>query len=260
MIDYYFVFNLSYTGSHSRIGIITFFFHCITFAGISSFFITYSLLLNYKNKILWVNLITLLFAYISAAISGRSYPHYGIILIPFFLIPTVLSVAPLMEKTKEISVKIAQKRIIIPVVLLCALCIAIYPPYRSFYVKLQEPIVHNEIYDYLSSETTEKDDVLILGNSVYTYLNSNRFTENKFFYQDPPIDVSDKLYQEFIFELENSPSDYIINQSVSDTPYSEEESDTVANHQKVIDYLNSECEKGIYQLETFDSFQVYVRK
>lgn len=259
MIDYYFVFNLLYTASHSRKGIITFFFKCITFAGISSFFIVYSLLMNYKNKILWVNIITFLFAYVSAAIGGRSYPHYGIILIPFFLIPTILSVDPLMNKTREISLMITKKRTVAALALLCVLCVAFNPLYR-FYVKLREPIVHNELYDYLSSETTEKDDVLILGNSVFTYLNSNRSTKNKFFYQVPPIDVSDKLYQEFIFELENNPSDYIIYQSVSDTSYAEEGSKTVANHQKVIEYLNNECEKGIYRLDEYDSFQVYVRK
>lgn len=264
MIEYYFVFNLSYTGSHLRKGIITFFFDCITFSGISSFFIVYSLIINYKNNVLWVNVITLMFAYLSAAISGRSYPHYGIILIPFFIIPAVLTISPLLEKTKEISIPLAKKRTLTFVVILSLLCVAFYPSYR-FSVKLREPKEPNELLDYLSSETSNEDDVLVLGNSVYTYINSNRYTKNKFFYQEPPIDVSDKLYEEFITELGSKTSDYIINLKSDDSLDKSEKKDSEAdsnqsNHQKVIDYLNDECEKGIYQLEKHDSFQVYVRK
>ncbi len=260
MIDYYFIFNLSYTGSHSRKGIIFFFFDCLTYAGISSFFIVYSLLINYKNKALWVNFITLLFAYVSAAISGRSYAHYGIILIPFFLLPTVLSIDPFMKKTKAISMNVIKKRTVALVVLFCMLCLAFYPSYR-FYAMLREPIVHNELFNYLSSKTTEKDDVLLLGNNVFDYLSSERYTKNKFFYQEPPINVSDKLYNDFISEIENIHSDYIINSKPKENLLSEPDNkDIESNYQKVIAYLNNECEKGVYRLEKYNSFQVYVRR
>ena len=261
MIDYYFVFNLSYTGSHSKKGLVTFIFYCIDYAGISAFFVVYSLVSNRRNKYLWLNALALLFAYLSAAVSGRLYRHYGIILIPFFIIPAVLSVAPLMEKTKEISTPLNKKSATVFVIVLSLLCVAFYPSSR-FYVKLKKPASGGEIYSYLSKETTENDDVLFLGNKVYGYLRSNRHTKNKFFYQEPPIDVSDKLYDEFISELSSNPSDYIINLRTNDQADPSEEIDAEAknNHQKVIDYLNGECEKGLYKLEKHNSFQVYVRK
>lgn len=262
MIDYYFAFNITYTGSHSKKGIITFFLDIITSsASIFIFFIVYSLIINYKNKVLWVNNITLLFAYLSATISGRSYPHYGIILIPFFIIPTVLTISPFLEKTKEISMPIAKKRTLTFVIILSLLCVVLYPSY-FFYVKLKEPKTPDKLLDYLSSETSDGDDVLILGNKVYNYINSNRYTKNKFFYQEPPIDISDKLYEEFITDLVSEPSDYIINLKSEDSLYESEKSDseTESNHQKVIEYLNNECEKGLYELEKHDGFQVYVRK
>ena len=259
MIDYYIKFNLLYTGSHSRKGITTFIFDCLSAAGISSFFVVYSLLINYKNKIIWLNFITLLFAYLSAAISGRSYLHYGIILIPFFVIPAVYTIIPFLEKTKEISFPIKRKSVITLISLVCLLCMAVNP---AVYIKNNINVTnnHNPINDYLSANTTEKDDVLVLGNNVSTYISSDRQTKNKFFYQNPPIDVSDKLYQEFISELESNQSDYIINQYARDSSYSEQESETITNHQKVIEYLNNECEKGIYVLEEYENFQVYVRK
>lgn len=264
MIDYYIVFNLSYTGAHSRRGIITFVFDCISTAGVSIFFIVYSLCINYKNKIIWLNIITLFFAYISAAISGRAYLHYGIILIPFFIIPTTLTILPFMEKTKSISIFIKKRGVVVSVVILCLLCVSLHP---TIYVKnnFSASQKQDSLQDYLLSNTNENDDVLILGNSVYTYINSNRYTKNKFFYQEPPIDVSDKLYEEFITELGSKPSDYILNLKSEDSLYqsennNENDSETYSNHQKVIDYLNDECDKGIYQLEKHDGFQVYVRK
>lgn len=264
MIDYYIVLNLSYTGAHSRRGIITFIFDCISTAGISIFFIVYALCVQYKNKIIWLNLITLFFAYISAAISGRSYLHYGIILIPFFIIPSTLTIFPFMEKTKSISIFIKKRSVVVSVIILCLLCISLHP---VIYVKNNMTATHNQdsLQDYLLTNTNENDDVLILGNSVLKNINSNRYTKNKFFYQEPPIDVSDKLYEEFITELGSKSSDYIINLKSDDSLDKSEKKDSAtdnnqSNHQKVIDYLNDECEKGIYQLEKHDSFQVYVRK
>ena len=266
MIDYYIVFNLSYTGAYSRRGIISFVFNCISTAGISIFFIVYALCVRYKNKIIWLNLITLFFAYISAAISGRSFLHYGIILIPFFIIPATLTILPFMEKTKSISIFIKKRSVIVSVIIMCLLCVSLHP---ATLVKNNLSATHNQdsLQDYLLTNTNENDDVLILGNSVLTYINSNRYTKNKFFYQEPPIDVSDKLYEEFITELGSKPSDYIINLKSEVSIYESEnnnnngnDNETYSNHQKVIDYLNDECAKGTYQLEKHNDFQVYVRK
>lgn len=252
MIDYYFLFNFSYTGSYSRKGIVTFFFDCVTLAGISSFFIVYSLVLHYKNKVLWVNTAALLIAYASSSISGRSFIHYGIILCPFFIIPAVLSLIPLMEKTKEKQIPIRKRGLLACVIAVCVMCAALNPLYL-FYIKLRTPDEPSALYEYLRDNTTEEDDVLFLGTHVVDSLNTNRKTKNKFFFQTP-IDLSDKLYQEFMAELESKPSDYIIDQDFN------ESSDPATNQQKVIAYLNDLCEQGIYQLEKHDDFQVYVRK
>ena len=169
-----------------------------------------------------------------------------------------------MEKTKSISIFIKKRSVIVSVVILCLLCVSLYP---AVYVKnnLSASQKQDSLQDYLLTNTNENDDVLILGNSVLKIINSNRYTNNKFFYKEPPIDVSDKLYEEFITELGSKPSDYIINLKSEDSLYesennNENDSETHSNHQKVIDYLNDECDKGMYQLEKHDGFQVYVRK
>ena len=90
---------------------------------------------------------------------------------------------------------------------------------------------------------------------VFYYINSNRSTDNKFFYQQPPIDVSDELFNEFIQEIYSKPSDYIITR-VTDGKL-EKQNDSYI---KLINFLNNECENGKYRLEKHNSFQVYVKE
>ena len=66
------------------------------------------------------------------------------------------------------------------------------------------------IVQYLRESTKETDDVLILGNSCWYYLMADRKTENRFFYQLPPLEISDELYTSFLKEIEKKPSQMII--------------------------------------------------
>ncbi len=254
MIDYYFVFNFSYTDSEASYSILYFFERCVDCAGITVFFIIYTFVTNYRCKVLWLNAFALFVAYLSADISGRGYHHYGIILIPFFVIPTVLSIAPFLEKTKEISNISWKKQTLLPIIVVCLMCIA-FQPMCDAYISWRVPRENDELDEYLISCTNEEDDVLILNSDVFYYINSNRSTDNKFFYQQPPIDVSDELFNEFIQEIYSKPSDYIITR-VTDGKL-EKQNDSYI---KLINFLNNECENGKYRLEKHNSFQVYVKE
>ena len=255
MIEYYFIFNFTYTGAPLSGESKNFLFECITFSGVASFFIVYSFVTNYKNKAVWINFITLVFAFLSANISGRGYRHYAVILFPFFVIPAVLTMAPFMDKTKEITIPIVKTKMIMLITYVCMIGIVAYPLW-SFVETLSINNSSNELLDYLEQKTSPDDDVLFLGNHVASYNLSNRSTNNKFFYQTPPIDVQNELYEEFINELDNKPSDYIID--VDDLYY--DQNNIRLNHQKVIEYLNKKCEDGLYRCEKYDCFQVFVRE
>lgn len=257
MIDYYFIFNSSYAGAHSRKGIIFFFFDSIPYMGISSFFIVYSIVLNYRKKCLWLNLVAFFTAFLSIAIVGRFSFFYGIILIPFFIVPTVVSIFPLLEKTKEICKKICNKKILIIVLLVSMMCIVIKPTY-NYYQHLKTSKEPDQLCEYLYKNTNSKDDVLILNNSVIYYLKANRHTKNKFFYQQPPIEINKNLYNAFIKEIKSKPSDYIVNKK--DVSLKSMGNNYNKSYNSVISFLNNECKKGNYQLEDHDGFQVYVRK
>ena len=68
----------------------------------------------------------------------------------------------------------------------------------------------NMLVTFLNEKTKPDDDVLFIGNACAYYLISNRFTRNKYFYQIPPIAISDDLYEDFMIEVQKKPSDYVI--------------------------------------------------
>ena len=63
---------------------------------------------------------------------------------------------------------------------------------------------------YIQEQTAADDNVLILGNSCWYYLMSNRKSENHYFYQLPPAEISLEIYNGFIDELTKHPSRLIV--------------------------------------------------
>jgi hypothetical protein len=250
MIECYFKFNFSYTSSEFGIKqLLIFFDDCISFSGIAAGFIIFSVLAQPQKKFLIINYFGLFVAFLSSAISGRSYMHYCIIFIPFFIIPAVLTINTIMEKVKsDINIP-KSKAIVLIIIAFCLIGTMIYPTY-GFYNKKTNASDNNEVVEYLVKSTQSEDDVLILGNSVAYYLESDRSTKNKFFYQFPPVTVSDKLYDEFIKELNDSPSDYIVR-------FGSHEGNE--NWARINDYLNEKCKNGVYVFEEHNSFEVYIK-
>ena len=62
----------------------------------------------------------------------------------------------------------------------------------------------------LQGQTEADDDVLALGNNAWLYLDTDRSTENRYFYQTPPIEISQTLREDFLRELREHPSDVIV--------------------------------------------------
>ena len=64
--------------------------------------------------------------------------------------------------------------------------------------------------DYLRKYTNPKDNVLILGNACYGYLNSGRMYSGKYFYQTPPINVSEHTWEEFMEDFKKNNPEVIL--------------------------------------------------
>ena len=215
-------------------------------------FIVYACITNSKNKYLQLNVLSLIVAFLSIAVSGRSYAHYGIILIPFFILPVLLTVNPLMEHLKEATVTIEKQGALIAVLIVLCLGVLITPVY-NFYCSLKKPADYGSVVKYLTENTSEDADVLVIGNAVKINNYSGRRTGNKFFYQFPPMNVSDKLCDEFFEQLKDNPPDYIIDLAENENYYKGD------NYQRITEYLHDVCENGTYKVEGYKSYTVYIR-
>ncbi len=141
----------------------------------------------------------------AAMMSGRDYPHYLIILLP----PLAAGFAPLFDLTADFwNRRETEKEPTIRRVLLTCAFLAVWTiGYHQF--TAQEPIV-NEAAVFLRNCTTTQDDVLVLGNNAWLYLDAERSTANRFFYQPPPIEISDELREAFLRELREKPSEVVV--------------------------------------------------
>ncbi len=259
MIKCYFTFNLTYTASDSTVvNIIAIALVLLMELNIllMAFALVLSLMKKQKGKLYWYNFAFFLASLFFTSISGRAYEHYAIILIPAMTVPLILCAEFIAEKLDK------EKKTIKPAAvkaapLLC-LCLAVI---TSFYAAkaVINSIDYNdrynsEISDYIRENTNADDDVIILGNYAYYYYECNRSTKNKFFYQTPPLIVSDELYAEFLEECEKKPSDYIfVAQNTA------EYETRISNLWDYVRLLEAGTQNGSYTAERFEDFTVYKR-
>ena len=67
-----------------------------------------------------------------------------------------------------------------------------------------------ELINFVLKNTAPEDDVLFVNCAAYYYLVTNRKTDNEFFYQYPPIVMSEELKDRFWEEIKSIKSDCII--------------------------------------------------
>jgi hypothetical protein len=178
--------------------------------------------------------------------SGMNFLHYQIQMLPCFLLP-FLSFSNLTNEILSGRRQIQVDRfLILGTCGLMFLGMVVFRSYRNSKTEVNvEPVV-----EYLINNTVSEDDVLVLGNDAWIYLAAERKTENPFFYQSPPIEISDALYHEFIGELERNPSSYIV------TTFGETE---VLYQGARLSQICSMLTDFGYQYTDYGSFGVYTR-
>ena len=179
-------------------------------------------------------------------VSGRDSPYYRLVILPALVIPFVRFFDLLWRLYGHGK---TQRKNDALVVLSCLLMVgaAAVHRYRS---NLQNPedVV---VVRYVKENTEQTDTILTIGNYAWPYIAADRTTENRFFFQWPPIQVSDALYEEFLEELRVHPSDFVI------LPEAENSELQIPGEGKIDDALSMLEEMG-YQKEQYDGFRVYL--
>ena len=168
--------------------------------------IVVSLVHERKNKLQWLNLWFFVVSLLLMQLSGRDSLYYLLILLPALILPAS-GLFDALQHLLDRRVKRANHNSM--VIVLCYLMLATAAVAHRAVSNLR-PRYNDGVVAYLTEQTEETDDVLIIGNYAWPYLAADRTTQNRFFFRWPPIQVSDELYREFLAELNQHPSDFII--------------------------------------------------
>ena len=153
-------------------------------------------------------LVAFLVSLLCAQMSGRAYAHYAMILLPVLTVP----VSVCLEETGRLWAGClpAGGRGELPAApVLSAVVILAGALWYAGKVPPDEAEKHPMV-QYVLSHTQSEDDVLVLGNSCWLYLTADRHTENRFFYQTPPVAVSEELKNEFMKSLREKRPDMVL--------------------------------------------------
>ena len=159
-----------------------------------------------KQKIHWWNALFIAVSLFAAGMSGRGYYHYAIIILPAIVLP-LTAVFSLMERW--MVGKEQNRKTVSPLVMIVSFMLILIAAFSYRLMSSREEEI-DPVAQYLQSNTEKSDDVLVLGNHCCSYLQSDRITENRFFYQLPPLEISDDLYTAFIEELSVHPSEVVV--------------------------------------------------
>ena len=202
--DCYFVFNFAYTGElGSNPGMylhLTKVFLLKLLPGVIAMVL--GLCVRLKDRLLYITAWLFSVGLVLLEMSGRDYPHYLITQLPILVVGLTCFFDFTARKLRPEDADSA---------VLMLLCLGLLVGSVGYHVitgRVDWP--EDAAVLWLRENTQTGDDVLVLGNSAWTYLGSDRCTENRFFYQTPPLDISEKLRNEFAEELEKHPSDVVI--------------------------------------------------
>jgi len=187
------------------------------------------------------SLVTLGGSLYAVAMSGRTYGHYAMILLPGFIVPSVMILETVYKKMNNTMA----------VAVLCTLALVSGAPKNAagFMMNIMGTMRadagQQEIISYITEHSEEEDDVLILGNYCMYYLGAERSTDSRFFYQNPTLDVRDDYREQFEQELAEEPPVLIV-EPEGDLPFESE-------------YIEKLAEQGLYDREDKGSFVAYKR-
>lgn len=203
----YLVFNFSYSsnGNSNLVSVIKFFLINCKLIFISIFIIIFFIVKRtYDRSYLLLSLAMISLSFILVISPKNEYAHYAIVMIPTFIYPTAIFIEYIYEILNDYLLnKVVSKFIIILFVIFIFMS-----DFIVLYININRILIgENEfelIEDIIGRETNEDDNILVFGNRVNIYLNTNRFTYSKYPYQIPVISIDDKLKNDFKNEIKNS--------------------------------------------------------
>lgn len=167
------------------------------------------------------------------SIGGRPANYYKISLITCYIIP----VTEILENVKNLINK--RLKIFLTIIISVLFVILIKPNLEMQMILIKKQFIPNaktEIVKFILENSEAKDNILVLMNNCEYYNITNRSYHGKYMYQVPLLIIDDKIYNEFIKELEEDKPKIII------YPYNYEKfkiiSYTIEDYMKIMEENN----------------------
>lgn len=204
------------------------------------------------KKISVLSLIYAIFSFLILIMPLNAYNHYGMILTPTYVIPLSLLIKDFFELIKS-----DESKIIFALGFIIVFCLTFYITRRDI-VTLEKDLIcatlertavkENDFTKYIEENTTEDDNILMLGNDCNVYLRTNRSSECKYVYHIPISRIDPNIMKETIEEIKKHKPKII---ALRVTEYVE-----VQNY--FYKYLDEE--NAYEKVEEFSNYEVYLRK
>lgn len=177
----------------------------------------------------------------------RPYLHYGMILIPTFIIP--LASIYTYIKEKNINNNIKNYTICTSMILLLIIPTCFYiKEYKNINIIEISSTEKEELSKYIEETSEEKDSILVLGNDCEIYLLTNRKSASRYEYQSPIYKIDKNILDKVVEDIKNNKPKYII---VPEYQNGEE----IKN--EILDEINKDYklikEIGQYEIYSFNS-------
>lgn len=275
----YILFNLKYTQlmPGNRIMAITSYIDLLATSSLC--ILIYYLILRKNNSKKEGLLIFSLMVYFCASFvfigsTGTGYAHYGMILVPCYLIPTVLLINHIVNNKHQSIRDIFFRALIVVALFMCILSNCIFLGYKIINISANRganPLIDNillndpysrKIYTNSIIKTAQivrqysgrEQCISVTGNFVNIYLASQKMSCSKYIYQDPVAFVDKNRLKEYLLDLlKQKPKIIVSSKKISQVASFGE---YTVNADKVLDGLLGEYYKPV---NPTDIFVVYMR-
>ncbi len=209
-VNDYILFNLKYSsaGLSQEYEVIMYFLSC-ELVLVSIVAVVY--LIGYKINIFW-NLTYLIYIIVTMyllSISGRTYGHYGMLLVPMFIYP-LSSTCHLLCQNKDHAI----------LVYLTAIVLVIFPTWKAYLDLSAYKLVHPDddiisgqeetICQIAADNTSENEKIIVIGNDNFYYIYLHKLATSRYSYQLPISEVDYTIAEEFAADLVNEKPKIVI--------------------------------------------------
>lgn len=219
-IDVYIKFNLEYSGEGIRYifsAILSFFNNVILLLGFA-LTVYYAFRREYKYE-MCIYLLAYIVVLVATCMSGHTYPHYGMVLVPLSAFPFALLIGKIEETKRFDSVGI---------ILLLVLLSLVYKDWLVVAGKFSDSVLGGgredgsnnivlKVCEDVEQITEANDKIVVYGNWNEVYVRCNRLPASKYSYQFPISDIRSSILDEFYNDVEVSrPKVFVIQPGFAD--------------------------------------------